>query len=104
MVNSKTLSAAWRIASATSDMLIHPGMPPQGSKNSRSTPVSPKDGPTSLKRRRSSNDDEEEDESRLVVQDKSNTFYINDFKKVRMFMLQCLKELDLKLLQSIVAN
>jgi hypothetical protein len=36
--------------------------------------VSPKDGPASLKRRRSSDDDEEEDESRVVVQDKSNTF------------------------------
>jgi hypothetical protein len=104
MVNSQTLGTPWRVASATSDMLTHPGIPQQGSKSSRSTAVSPKDRPTSLKRRRSSDDDEEEHESRVVVQDESNTFYIDDFEKVGRFMLQRLEELNLRLLQGIVAN
>jgi hypothetical protein len=102
-VNSQTLSAAWRVASATSDMLIHPGMPQQGSKISRSTAVSPEDRPTSLKRRQSS-DSDEEDENRVVAKDESNTFYIGDSKELKRFMLQRLEELSMELLKGIVAN
>jgi hypothetical protein len=103
MVNFETLSAAWRVVSATSDMLIHPRMPQQGSKSSRSTAVSPEDRPTSLKRRRSS-DDDEEDENRVVAKDESTTFYIGDFEELKRFIVQRLKELSMGLLMGIVAK